>query len=355
MITQITLNSSLFRSSEREFLYLSCNDTSLDAIIKSNRSEIKSVVESYHYDNMPDNDTQLSFIDTTDYIQALVHDKVVQYNCPYLNERDIAKIVSGCKSPTLSLLTGESSEKDCLGAFAYLPESSETYYISKITSHHISEIYKSLKELCTYVSENYDEISGDGLYCSCYETIGSYPTGQSLADCNFDNSVNSIAQEIRDRVEMLRSHGVSEHFIYTLFKQQEKLSRLIITREYRIFLPDYNNLEITMEPLPKAVYILFLNHPEGIRFKDLPSHRRELAQIYQNITKRSDYNSINRSLDAVLDPTKNSINEKCSRIKEAFLTHFDESLAHHYYITGSSGSPKAITLDRQLLTNPYII
>ena len=223
MITQTTINSSRFYSSEKEFLYISCNDTSLDAIIKSNRSKIKSIVESYHYDNIPENDTQLSFIDTTDYIQTLIHTKVVQYNCPYLNEMEIEKIASVCKPPTLSLLAGEDSEKDCLGAFAYLPESSGTYYISKITSHHSSEIYKSLKELCSYISENYDEISGDDLYCSCYETIGSYQPEQSLADSSFDNSINSIAKEIQDRVEMLRSHGVSEHFISTLFKQQKDI------------------------------------------------------------------------------------------------------------------------------------
>ena len=30
--------------------------------------------------------------------------------------------------------------------------------------------------------------------------------------------------------------------------------RLVITKDYRIVLPDYNNMEIKMEPLVKAVY-----------------------------------------------------------------------------------------------------
>lgn len=45
-----------------------------------------------------------------------------------------------------------------------------------------------------------------------------------------------------------------------------KLSKLVVTKDLRIFLPDYENMEITMEPLVKAVFLLFLKRPEGIMF-----------------------------------------------------------------------------------------
>ena len=37
------------------------------------------------------------------------------------------------------------------------------------------------------------------------------------------------------------------------------------------------------------------------------------------------------SIDDVSEPTKNAVNEKCSRISEAFIKHFDESLAQNYF------------------------
>ena len=40
-------------------------------------------------------------------------------------------------------------------------------------------------------------------------------------------------------------------------------------------------MEIKMEPLVKAVYLLFLKHPEGIVFKCLPDYRKELAELYK--------------------------------------------------------------------------
>ena len=43
-----------------------------------------------------------------------------------------------------------------------------------------------------------------------------------------------------------------------------KLSRLLITKNYRFFLADYENREVELQPVHKAVYLLFLAHPEGI-------------------------------------------------------------------------------------------
>ena len=58
---------------------------------------------------------------------------------------------------------------------------------------------------------------------------------------------------------------------------------------------------------------------------------------------------IDKSLDAVCDPTQNAINEKCARIREAFVSRFDERLARNYFVTGKRGEPKGITLPRDLV------
>ena len=102
-------------------------------------------------------------------------------------------------------------------------------------------------------------------------------------------------------------------------------------------------------PLPKAVFLLFLNHPEGILFKNLPDHRDELIAIYKKISGQENLGSMEKSIDDVVNPTLNSINEKCSRIREAFISKFDESIARNYFITGERATPKRIVLDRNLV------
>jgi hypothetical protein len=131
-------------------------------------------------------------------------------------------------------------------------------------------------------------------------------------------------------------------------KNQVKLSRLTITKDYTIILSDYNK-EVKMEPLVKAIYLLYLNHPEGIAFKTLPSFRNELIRIYSRLRPFGLNNQAIKSIEDVTNPLLNSINEKCSRIRAAFLAEVDSSLADQYYIVGKSGEPKKILLPRDLI------
>lgn len=168
-------------------------------------------------------------------------------------------------------------------------------------------------------------------------------------DVPFENDVEMMMSEVQMLVERLRQSGVGEIALQRLFKPTQKLSRMHI--QYgRIFLPDYNNMEIKMHPLSKAIYMLFLRHPEGIMFSYLPEYRNELLHLYELISGRDNRDDIRRSVDDVTDPTRNSINEKCSRIKQAFLREFDDSIAHNYYITGERGEAKKILLSREMVT-----
>jgi len=131
-------------------------------------------------------------------------------------------------------------------------------------------------------------------------------------------------------------------------KNQIKLSGLTITREYAIMLADYNK-EVKMEPIVKAVYLLYLNHPEGIAFKCLPDFRKELADIYQKIKPLGLTERAIRSIEDVTNPLLNSINEKCSRIRAIFQAEVDASLLDQYIIIGRSGEAKKISLPRDLV------
>ena len=124
---------------------------------------------------------------------------------------------------------------------------------------------------------------------------------------------------------------------------------MVITRDYRIILPDYNNMEIEMTPLVKAIYILFLRHPEGIIFKDLDDYRKELTNIYQQIKGERLNLKRRRSIDDITDPTNNSINEKIARIREAFVTRFNKALAMNYIVQGGRGEAKRIPLHREFV------
>ena len=115
---------------------------------------------------------------------------------------------------------------------------------------------------------------------------------------------------------------------------KSRLSRVLVTRDYRIILVDYDNREVEMTPVHKAVYLLFLNHPEGIEFKKLSDYRDELLGYYMATAKLMDKQTITESVDMLVNPLNNSINEKCSRIKSIFLGMMDQYTANYYIISG---------------------
>jgi len=144
-----------------------------------------------------------------------------------------------------------------------------------------------------------------------------------------------------------------------------KLSRLLITKDYRFFLMDYEQKEVELQPVHKAVYLLFLAHPEGIEFKRLADYREELKRYYMATAKLMDKEKIIEGVDHLVNPLDNAINEKCSRIKKVFLDMMDEYSASYYIISGHTqkhvaGSSriwyerlKVITLPRKLVINEF--
>ena len=113
-----------------------------------------------------------------------------------------------------------------------------------------------------------------------------------------------------------------------------KLSRLLITKDYRFLLVDLGNKEIELQPVHKAVYLLFLAHPEGIEFKRLGEYREELTRYYMQTARMMDKEKIMEGVDHLVNPLDNAINEKCSRIKKVFLEMMDEYMASYYIISG---------------------
>ena len=136
------------------------------------------------------------------------------------------------------------------------------------------------------------------------------------------------------------------------------LSRLVITEDYRFLLIDYQK-EVELQPVHKAVYLLFLAHPEGIEFKRLADYRQELLGYYLKTARMMDKEKIVESVDHLVDPLDNAINEKCSRIKKVFLDLMDEYRASYYFISSHTQKHiagriwyerlKVITLPRELV------
>ena len=163
------------------------------------------------------------------------------------------------------------------------------------------------------------------------------------------DEIEELTAQVAVAIERLKQLGVEYATILNIVKGEPKLSRMVVTEMGRIILPDYNEMEIEMRPTAKALYLLYLKYADGIAFKDLPDYKDELMKIYAKVSNLSDGDAQREAVEALVDPFQNTINVTCSRVKEAFVSRFNNDLADYYVISGKRGEAKKIKLNRGLV------
>jgi hypothetical protein len=176
---------------------------------------------------------------------------------------------------------------------------------------------------------------------ACYREMSS--------EESFDDEMHNALKEAEEMIKNLLLKGCPAQMILSWINQSIKLSRLKITKQFKIFMTDYDNQEIKMGPLPKTVFLFFLRHPEGVMFTHLQDYREELKMIYGHVCTSDDPQRMEESINRLIDPFDNSICEKCANVKKAFLVKVADNIAANYYVSGAQGEKKGISLDRSLV------
>lgn len=122
---------------------------------------------------------------------------------------------------------------------------------------------------------------------------------------------------------------------YTEELNLDSISKIFIDSEYRITLPYFNNMEVKMSNLTKAIYLLFYENPKGIDLYELPNYRNQLQKLYYEISTFENLDKMNRSIDDVLNINTKAIYTHISRVKAAFLTLMDYEIAKNYIISSA--------------------
>ena len=292
-------------------------------------------------------------------MKRLANKEVLQYRAPYLSEAEVANTAIGndfllqyLENPgekgrikhgfirTEDIHRGGDGKDKAINRF---------YPLSSQSGEPIADQLNKIGKQISFEKSQHEKL----LEYRNFDDFGNIPD-ISEADAHFNSQIDNentddLIEEVKIKIAMLRQRGISQYLLEQLIHPDDRLSRLVITKDFRLILPDYNNMEIKLEPLAKAVYLLFLNHPEGILFKYLPDYREELAKIYNRLKPTGLTDRAIQSIEDVTNPLLNSINEKCARIRGAFVGQFDDHIARHYYIDGRRGEAKKISLPRELI------
>ena len=293
-------------------------------------------------------------------LKKLKDKRVLQYRAPYLSDAELSDVAVG-NDFMLQYLENPSDRKKIKQGFIRTENihrgsdgkdkaTNRFYPLSSTSGEPLADQLHRIGKQISVEKGKYDRyLENKSLEAGDRDDISEPPTDLDFGSVREDESTDELMEGVRERINKLRQRGIAEYILEQLIHPDNRLSRIVVTKDYRIILPDYNNMEIKMEPLVKAVYLLFLRHSEGIAFKQLPDYREELTIIYNKLKPSGLTDRAIQSIEDVTNPMLNSINEKCARIRAAFLGEFDDYMARSYYINGLRGDTKKITLPRNLV------
>ena len=217
------------------------------------------------------------------------------------------------------------------------------------------QICDAIERICNKTDEVLFRISDETFQqpMACKKSARSlssipFPTKRAVK-VKAQDELQDELQEVEAKIKTLLLKGCPPKLLLSMINKSVKLSRLKVTKQLRIYLTDYDNMEIKMGPLPKTVFLFYLRHQEGVMFTHLQDYRDELMAIYGQVSRNDDPLKMKESIDRLVDPLDNSINEKCSSVRKAFVMNIEDSIAENYYISGPQGDKKRIHLDRTLV------
>ena len=193
---------------------------------------------------------------------------------------------------------------------------------------------------------NLDDLSEEEFEKERQEFFDSYNK-----DLSYGQEAYEMLNELDRLARELIKKGVPQSRITQAVSLSPDLNELFITREYRILLPHYGNVEIELDPKTKALYFLFLRHKEGLYRKDLYQLGDELTMIMQAITHTEDLSTPKRNaIDNLISKTKSqSFDDSCAKIKKELLKVMEDNMASYYYIYGEKNQLRGIRLPRYLV------
>lgn len=145
-------------------------------------------------------------------------------------------------------------------------------------------------------------------------------------------------------------NSVREEMLFKqMFTTLEIPSRLEIKgHECCILFRDMGGLELQLTPRQKAVFMVYLDHPEGISYNELDDLRPEIAAYYSIFAPNLTATMLNNSIQELVC-FDGAISQEVSRINKKLKEMLGEDLAKQYQIQGTSGEKKFIRLNRDLV------
>lgn len=165
--------------------------------------------------------------------------------------------------------------------------------------------------------------------------------------------VNYIAEYHQDPTELMEELLIGKVIVGTQ-------CRVVVNGDMKIVLPEYDEMEIKMPAMSRALYILFMKVRKqgagGIVLRNIDKYHDEIIDIYSMVKPGADEERVVQSVDNLCDPYGDSLHQAISRANRCIKSVIaDKKLAKQYIITGARGEQYGIALEPELIELPRAV
>ncbi len=168
------------------------------------------------------------------------------------------------------------------------------------------------------------------------------------------HDISKLREVTEEKIRQMNFMGHDSIFRYNLvrsYDENAKYPMLIVRKDYSFAINDveYDIILDLKDAIHKTVYLLFLNHPEGIRYEDIAKYREEIVRIYKKYKPSykgggAGQNTVDNLIDCEEGYPTNLV-QKISRLNRAIINAIgNKKIAAGYIIQDIGEGLKGITI-----------
>lgn len=172
------------------------------------------------------------------------------------------------------------------------------------------------------------------LFYQLFEVARAYSRRSPFS--SVDYSLDPEARKLRDEMiaiaRALKLKGVKLSDLGSVIDIWVEPRGLVVDMDGNLVIPNYSNLLIRLNPLEKALYLLLLQHPEGVEPDALVGFRKDLLRIYRHFTIFGDDAIIENGIDNMLSEDKRALYSHISKLNKKIDNKLAAPLSMPYKI-----------------------
>lgn len=183
------------------------------------------------------------------------------------------------------------------------------------------------------------------------QVIIKLQTANICPDCVERIKSEKISEDIVNQVRSI-FNGIRNEFIFQTEEKSIDPVPLIVDKKGKILLPAHN-LEISLTPLFKTLYLFFLSRPQGVTVSELSDYQDDLISIYRKLRPGVSLEDAKKRISNLSHPLGDGFNPTRSHINRIITNLLNMPLAEFYTISGTAGNPYKVLVPRNLVDIRY--